>query len=125
MGIGVSTAKRLEDLIAWQKAMSMCVEVYRFSGKFLDSERYGLQSQIRRAAVSVPSNIAEGFGRQNTSDMTRFLRMARGSLFEVRTQVLLAERLGYCTKDDSPHAMIDETDRVLQGLIRSLTPPSA
>ncbi|GJQ29400.1 MAG: hypothetical protein HBSAPP03_12840 [Phycisphaerae bacterium] len=103
----------------------MCIEVYRFSSKFPDSERFGLQSHIRRAAVSVPSNIAEGFGRQNTNEMTRFLRIARGSLFEVRTQVLLAERLGYCNKDDSPHTVIDETDRVLQGLIRSLTPPSS
>lgn len=119
----MASAKRLEDLIAWQKAMTMCVEAYRFSTRFPDHERFGLQAQLRRAAVSVPSNIAEGFGRQNQVDMCRFLRIARGSLFEARTQVLIAERLNYCSKDDAPHTIIDETDRVLQGLIRSLTPP--
>jgi four helix bundle protein len=119
----MSGVKRLEDLIAWQKAMTLCLEVYQLSAKFPYDERFGLQAQVRRAAVSIPSNIAEGFGRQSTVDMARFLRMARGSLFEVRTQVLLAERLGYCTKDDSPHSTIDEADRVLQGLIRSLRQP--
>jgi four helix bundle protein len=119
----VSAAKRLQDLVAWQKAMALAVEVYRFSARFPDHERFGLQAQIRRAAVSVPSNVAEGFGRQTQTDMTRFLRIARGSLFEVRTQVVLAERLGYVAPDDSPHPAIDEADRVLQGLIRSLTPP--
>lgn len=110
----------LKDLIAWQRGMSMCVQVYRFSATFPEHERFGLQAQIRRAAVSVPSNIAEGFGRQNPTDMSRFLRIARGSLFEVRTHIELAHQLGYSAHEQAPDDIVDETDRVLQGLIRSL-----
>jgi four helix bundle protein len=122
----LANVKRIEDLIAWQRAMSLCKAAYVVSSKLPDAERFRLQSQIRRSAVSIPCNIAEGFGRESTSDLVRFLRVARGSLFELRTQLLIATDLGMLPKDDSPADLLDETDRVLQGLIRSLkdrTPP--
>lgn len=112
--------KRVEDLVAWQRAMSLCRAIYKSSALLPDAERFGLQSQLRRAAVSVPSNIAEGFGRESPSDLIRFLRMARGSLYEIRTQLLLCIDLEFLTTEQSPFALLDETDRVLQGLIRSL-----
>ena len=112
--------KRVEDLIAWQRAMTLAKAAYQASARFPDSERFGLQSQVRRAAVSIPSTIAEGFGRETTNDLIRFLRIARVSLFEVRTQFTLAVELGFLTLGDSPSGFINETDRVLQALIRSL-----
>ena len=114
--------RRLEDLVAWQRAMTLSIEVYRATSRFPVSERYGLTSQVRRAAVSVPSNIAEGFGREDTPDMLRFFRIARGSLFELRTQLLIARKLEFLPADDAPTELIEETDRVLQALIRSLQP---
>ncbi|HEX2836584.1 MAG TPA: four helix bundle protein [Phycisphaerales bacterium] len=116
----MASVKRVEDLIAWQKDIALCKLVYKASARFPDAEKFGLQSQIRRAAVSVPSNIAEGFGRQSTNDLIRFLKMARGSLFEVRTQFVIAVELAFISSGDVPTDLIDETDRVLQGLIRSL-----
>lgn len=116
----MASVKRVEDLIAWQKGIALCKLVYKASARFPDAEKFGLQSQIRRAAVSVPSNIAEGFGRQSTNDLIRFLKMARGSLFEVRTQFVIAVELTFLASGDVPNDLIDETDRVLQGLIRSL-----
>ena len=112
--------KRVEDLVAWQRAISLTKAVYTASARLPEAERFGLQSQIRRASVSIPSNIAEGFGREATSDLVRFLRMARGSLFEVRTQFVIAVDLAYLSQSDVPSELIDETDRVLQALIRSL-----
>lgn len=110
------------ELIAWQKAMDLAVEVYRHTGDFPQSERYGLVSQVRRSAVSVPSNIAEGQGRGTTKDFVHFLHVARGSLQEAETQILLSERLGFL----SAEARLDlttraaEVSRILGGLIRSL-----
>lgn len=112
--------KRFEDLVAWQRSRSLCVEIYRVTGSFPSDERFGLVSQMRRACVSIPSNIAEGFGRQTTPDFVRYLRMARGSLFEVQTQALIAVDLGFMTEAELPSELIAECDRVLQALIRSL-----
>lgn len=85
-----------------------------------DGERFGLTSQMRRAAVSVPSNIAEGFGRATRPDFLRFLRTARGSLFELQTQLHIAATLKMIDPHISVHELLAETDRVLQGLIRSI-----
>ncbi len=112
--------KRFEDLVAWQRARSLSVEIYRVTGAFPSSECFGLVSQMRRVSVSIPSNIAEGFGRQTTPDLIRFLRMARGSPFELHTQVLIAVDLGFMAEADVPADLISECDRVLQALIRSL-----
>ena len=110
------------DLEAWRLAIRLTKVVYRMSEHFPSDERFGLTSQIRRAAVSIASNIAEGWGRGSTSDYARFLRMARGSMYEVETQGLIALELGFVDKDkfDFFEQTIDEAGRVLAGLIRSI-----
>ena len=114
--------KNYSDLIVWQKAMDLVEAVYRLSALFPREELYGLVAQIRRAAVSIPSNIAEGQGRHTTRDFLYFLSIARGSLKEVETQVLIANRLGYV--DDSKRSELmkqtTEVGRLLSGLINSL-----
>jgi four helix bundle protein len=87
-----------QDLRVWQEAMDLTVEVYRVTFEFPKHELYGLVSQMRRAAVSVPSNIAEGKGRHSDPDFVRFLLNARGSLLELQTQVLIARRLQYLSE---------------------------
>ena len=113
--------KTFRDLIAWQKAMLLAKEVYKATSMMPDSERFGLTAQIRRAAVSIPSNIAEGYARQSLPDYVRFLKIARGSLAELQTQLLLARDLGFLNPQTEMNSLLDETDRVLQGLIRSLS----
>jgi four helix bundle protein len=88
-------ARSFKDLIVWQKAHQFVPEVYRFTQKFPSDERFGLTSQIRRAAVSVPANIAEGFPKRGPSDKTRFFNIAQGSLEEVHYYLILAKDLGY------------------------------
>ena len=114
------TVKTFRDLIAWQKAMALAKEVYRATTRMPDSEKFGLTSQMRRAAVSIPSNIAEGHGRQSRTDYIRFLRTARGSLMELQTQLILVEELNFLRVPPELNALQAETDRVLQALIRSL-----
>jgi four helix bundle protein len=111
-----------QDLIAWQKSFSVGMEVYRATDHFPDRERFGLTIQLRRSAVSVPSNIAEGFGRGSTADYIRFLKVARGSIYELDTQLLFAKELGYLPDDGYTglKERLDEAERVLAGLIRSL-----
>lgn len=87
--------KSYKDLIVWQKAMDLVEMVYQATRTFPQEERYGLTSQLRRAVVSVPSNIAEGHARKSTAEYINFLSIARGSLAEVETQLLIAQRLGY------------------------------
>lgn len=94
--------------------------VYSCSDQFPADERFGLTAQVRRAAVSVPSNIAEGWGRQSRSELLRFLEMARGSCYELQTQLMIAEGLGYIDSDSAVHEQVDEVERVLSGLMRSL-----
>jgi four helix bundle protein len=112
--------KTFRDLIAWQKAMELAKRVYRATCEMPATERFGLMSQMRRAAVSVPSNIAEGHGRQSLTDYLRFLKTARGSLMELQTQLILAEELKFIPASEELNRLQAETDRVLQGLIRSL-----
>ena len=112
--------KTFRDLIAWQKAMELTKQIYRVSAAMPDNERFGLTAQIRRAAVSIPSNIAEGNGRGSRTDYIRFLRIARGSLMELQTQLILAEQLNLIPVPEKLNDLQRETDRVLQGLIRSL-----
>ena len=96
--------------------------IYRESGEFPPEERFSLTLQIRRSAVSVPSNIAEGYGRGSTRDYLRFLRTARGSLYEVDTQLLFAVELGYVNqvRHEALQRGVDEVGRLLGGLIRSV-----
>lgn len=100
--------------------MSLVGAVYRWSRAMPEGERFGLTNQMRRAAVSVPSNIAEGYGRGTRADYVRSLRIARGSLHELDTQLRLAVSLEMLKEDEGVRSLLDETDRVLQGLIRSL-----
>lgn len=115
--------KNYQDLIAWQKSMDLVEEVYRSSKDFPREEMYGLTSQIRRAAVSIPSNIAEGQGRRTTADFLRHLSIAYGSLREVETQILIARRLNYISQKRLEEVMglAGEVGRLLNGLMASLT----
>ncbi len=112
------------DLVAWQKAMELVYTIYRLTQRFPDNEKYGLVSQLRRAAVSIPSNIAEGKGRRSDLDMCRFFNTSRGSLHEVETQLLIAAHLGFVQRQqaDDALAQVSELARILNGLIASFTP---
>ena len=108
------------DLIAWQKAMQLVTHVYEITKAFPDDERFGLVSQIRRCAVSVPSNIAEGQARNSKGEVLQFLGIARGSTAELTTQLLISENLGHLTDSKNTIEMVEEVGRILSGLIKSL-----
>ena len=118
----MSDIRSHRDLIAWQKAVELTLSVYSATQRFPESEKFGLVSQLRRAAVSAASNIAEGYGRGTTTDYIRFLRTSRGSLYEIDTQLLIAHRLNYLAPEDfkAIESQLNECSRVLAGLIRSL-----
>jgi four helix bundle protein len=112
------------DLIVWQKAMAMVTEIYRNTQTFPRQETYGLTNQLRRAAVSVASNIAEGQGRLSKREFRHFLGQARGSLIEMETQIMIAGNLGYLSQG-AVHDMTEtsgEVSRLLHGLIQSIQP---
>jgi four helix bundle protein len=110
------------DLIAWQKAMELVRLIYSLTKEFPRDEMFGLTSQIRRAAVSVPSNIAEGQGRNSTREFIRHLSISHGSLREIETQNLIAEMQGYISADDSRNVMTScsEVGRLINGLSHAL-----
>ena len=114
--------KNYKELKVWQKSYQLCLEVYRITKKFPVEERYGLTSQIRRAVVSVPSNIAEGYGRKTTPDYIRSLYIAYGSTCELETQILLSGDLSYIKADDLKKLIdkIAEIERMIKALIKSL-----
>jgi four helix bundle protein len=114
--------KHYQQLIAWQKAIALVSELYSATKSFPRDEIYGLTSQLRRAAVSVPSNIAEGQGRATRGEFVQFLCHARGSLCEVETQIIIATNLHYIAPDRSVALSdrITEVGRILNGLIASL-----
>ena len=111
-----------KDLVVWQKAMSMVSAVYKLTSTFPDTERFGLTSQIQRAAVSIPSNIAEGQGRLATKEFRQFLGVARGSLKELETQLLISIDLGYTSEEQAGTCLdlADEVGRMLNALIKAL-----
>jgi len=110
------------ELIVWQKAMVLCEVVYRVTADLPDSERFGLRSQLRRAAVSVPSNIAEGHSRMSTGDYRHHLQMARGSVAELETQLLLCVQLGFLPESQVESALQlgNEISRMTSTLINKL-----
>lgn len=114
--------KNYRDLIAWQKAMDLVEMAYKATGQFPKEEIYGLTNQLRRAVVSVPSNIAEGQGRNSANDFRRFLAISHGSLREAETQILIAERLHYLNEAQTERLMslAGEVGRLIQGLSNSL-----
>jgi len=109
-----------KELIVWQKAMEMVTEIYRLTRNFPKEEMYGLVSQMRRAAVSIPSNIAEGQGRQSKGEFRQFLGIARGSYAELETQIEIAKNLGFLTIPNPIDDQLAEVGRLLNGLIKSL-----
>jgi four helix bundle protein len=114
--------KNYQDLKVWQKAYQLCITIYKITKHFPKEERYGLTSQIRRAAVSVPSNIAEGYGRKTTREYMQSLYIAYGSHCELETQILLSKDLGYIKTEDFEvlQGDIGEVERMLKALIKSL-----
>ncbi|MEQ1880920.1 MAG: four helix bundle protein [Burkholderiales bacterium] len=110
------------DLTVWKRAMELVEIIYQLTMKLPSVEKYGLASQVQRAAVSLPSNIAEGHARESTREYLRYLLIVRGSLAELETQLLLCERLKLLTADDIAPAMAicDELGRMLRGLQHSL-----
>ena len=111
-----------KDLVVWQKSMELVENVYRLTLKLPQAERRGLMSQMRGAAVSVPSNIAEGYGRQATGAYRHHLSISRGSLLEVETQVLLCEKLGYLENLHTQKVLgeIQQISKMLGSLINKL-----
>jgi four helix bundle protein len=115
-----------KDLVAWQKSMDLVTAAYRATAGFPRDELFGLTSQLRRAAVSIPSNIAEGQGRLSEKEFRYFLGQARGSLMEVETQLQIAENLGYLQKEQTSSLLQScaEVGRILNGLLASVSKPA-
>ena len=112
-----------KDLIVWQKSMKFVLEVYKFTRDYPHEEIFGIVSQMRRAAISIPSNIAEGYGRLYDKETIKFISVALGSASELETQILISIDLGYIRLEESEHikSQIEEIIRMLSGLIKSLS----
>ena len=110
------------DLLVWQRSMDLVVECYRLSQEFPEAERFGLTNQLRRSAVSIPSNIAEGHGRGSSKAFLNFLWIANGSLSELETQIILSIKLQFIMEESARESLqlVDEIGRMLTGLRRSL-----
>jgi four helix bundle protein len=115
-------AHRYQDLLAWQRAIAFGERIYAVTSKLPQAETLGLRSQMLRSAVSVPSNIAQGQGRATRGEFQQFLGHARGSLYELETQILIASKLGYLSPEESDCLLTEarELSRILNGLIGSL-----
>jgi four helix bundle protein len=113
------------DLTVWQRAVELATCIYQVTAQFPRSEIYGLTSQLRRAAVSVASNIAEGAGRGSKKEFKQFLQMARGSNGELQTQLIIASNLEIATRNQvaSAEALSHEVGKMLNGLLRSISQP--
>ena len=118
-----NSVKGYKDLLVWQRSMDLVEKVYFLTAQLPSSEQFGLTSQMRRAAVSVPSNIAERYGRQATGEYRHHLSIARGSVLELETQALLASRLKYLEPADAKSLLkeIDEISRMLATLVSRLS----
>ena len=115
--------KNYKELKVWQKAYVLCLKVYKITKQFLKDEVYGLISQIRRTAVSIPSNISEGYGRKTTREYIHSLYVAYGSLCELETQILISRDLNYVEPEifSKLQEDIGDVERMLKGLIKSLS----
>ncbi len=114
--------RNYKDLKVWSKSYQLCLDVYKHTKYFPKDEKYGLVSQIRRSAISVPSNIAEGYGRKTTPEYVRFLYIAYGSICELETQVLLSGDLHYIKSNSIKTLLgtIGDVERMLMALIKSI-----
>ena len=106
-----------KNLTVWQKSMNLVEQVYGFAKSFPSYETYGLRNQITRAAISVPSNIAEGSGRKTPAEKLRFYSIARGSLYELSTQLEIASRLGYSTPTPKMISLVEEIAKMLTSML--------
>src|SRR5271165_2072759 len=122
MGSTHARISSYRDLVAWQKAVELVTEIYSATSQFPREEVFGLTSQLRRCAVSAPSNIAEGQGRATKGEFIQFLSHARGSLFELETQLCIASKLDYLAADQTRELELkaQEVARILNGLLTSL-----
>jgi len=111
-----------KDLIVWQRGKELAVIIYKLTRNYPQAEQYGLTSQLRRAAISIPSNIAEGYARQHTGEFIQFLYTALGSAAELETQLIISEELGYLKLGEFSKAIdvLKENQKMLNGLINSL-----
>ena len=118
----MSEIKTYKDLLIWQKSMALVSEVYKLTKSFPNEEMFGLSAQLRKASVSVPSNIAEGYGRNSTKDYVRFLHIAIGSLYEIQTQIEIAFELKYLPSEDFTRLdkLMKEIERMISSLLRKL-----
>ena len=114
--------KNYKELNVWQKSYKLCLHIYKVTKRFPKDEMYGLTSQIRRSAVSIPSNIAEGYGRKTTLEYVRFLYIAYGSVCELETQTMISGDLGYVGKKrlQEIRQEIGDVERMLKAMIKSL-----
>lgn len=112
-----------KDLLVWQKGMELVKLIYSITQSFPNDEKFGLTSQIRRSAISIPSNIAEGYGRDFTKNYSHFLKISRGSLTELETQMIIAFEIGYIDKSefDQVVSLIEEENKMLNSLIKKMT----
>ena len=115
--------KSYRDLIVWQKSVDLVTEVYKILRSFPEEEKFGLTSQLKRSCISIPSNIAEGYGRKYIKDYVRFLQTSRGSLFEMQTQFQISINLGFTTKKQINTILETsiEIEKMLNALIKKLT----
>jgi len=118
----VTTINSYRDLLIWKAAVEMAVDCYAVTKSFPASETYGMASQIRRSSTSIAANIAEGHGRENTGSFIQFLRIAQGSLKELVTHVVIAERVELIAASDASRLLgkADETGRMIRSMIRKL-----
>ena len=118
----MKTVTNYKDLLVWQRSMDLVERIYRIAEKLPEKEKWGLISQMCRAAVSVPANIAEGYGRQSTGEYRHFLSIARGSLSELETHILLCQRLGYLEETEVASVLneVEEILKMLAGLISKI-----
>ncbi|MEK7480414.1 MAG: four helix bundle protein [Patescibacteria group bacterium] len=121
-----SDIKSHKDLIVWQKAVSLSLITYKLTKGFPQSEMYALSSQMRRAAVSIASNIAEGRSRRTRKDFQHFLHMAYGSAAELETQLLIARQLSFCNESQfqENNSLLSEVSKMLRAMIQKLEPTS-
>lgn len=107
--------KSYKDLIVWQKSIELVKEIFLLTSKFPKSELYGLTSQMRRASVAIPSNIAEGYGRKSEKEYARYYSIAYGSALELETQIIIAKQLNFANQSDyiRPDSLLNETLRML------------
>lgn len=112
--------KTFKELIVWQKGIELVILIYQLSARFPKEEKYGLTSQLRRSAVAIPSNIAEGFGRRYLGEYIQFLYISLSSLFEVDTQYTISQRLGFHHGNPKVELLMVEIDKMLKVLISKL-----